>query len=183
MPNPDFTAFAQLGHELLSFERPSSFKRAPVFGLMIAGMSHIVGGHHPDLTAGWVINAILYPLCIVLLWQVAKRLVGRAGAWIAIIAMANPYVLQLLSEPIAEITLLFYVLLTFYFMFNDSRWSYLFGSLTMMVRYEGAALILAAFVMDMIKRQGSKEKIRSFVCAAVAAGAAGDMDAVHVYVQ
>ena len=36
VPNPDFTAFARLGHELLSFEKPSSFKRAPVFGLLVA---------------------------------------------------------------------------------------------------------------------------------------------------
>jgi len=37
-----------------------------------------------------------------------------------------------------------------------------------MIRYEGAALILAAFVMDMISRETKKEKIRALIYSAVA---------------
>ena len=168
VPNPDFTAFVRIGHDLLSFEKPADTKRLPVFGLLVAGLGHVVGGHHPDLTAGWLLNAVLYPLCGILMWRIGKRFVGEASVWLSIIVITNPYLLALVSEPIAEITLLFFVLLTFFVMFKGSRWCYLLGCVTMMVRFEGAALVLAAFVMDMIKRKGKKDKIKSLVCAGAA---------------
>jgi hypothetical protein len=70
--------------------------------------------------------------------------------------------MQSLIEPIAETTLLFFILLTFFFIFRRSSWSYLFASITTMVRYEGAALILAAFVIDMITCKNKKERLRAF---------------------
>ncbi len=36
VPNSDFTAFVQVGHELLSFQLPTSYKRVPVVGLLQA---------------------------------------------------------------------------------------------------------------------------------------------------
>ena len=168
MPNPDFTAFVQVGHELLSFQLPTSYKRVPVVGLLQAGLSYLVAGPHPDLTAGWLLNAILHPFNIVLLWLVCKRIIGRAAPWVAIIAIINPWMIALLRCPIAETTLLFFVLLTFYFIFRRSSWCYLFASITTMVRYEGAALILAAFVMDMIYHKGKRERLRAFLFSAIA---------------
>ncbi len=168
VPNPDFTAFVRVGHQLLSFQLPTSYKRAPVLGLLQAGLSYLVGGQHPDLTAGWLLNAILHPFNIVLLWLVGKRVVGRAAVWIAVVAMINPWVIQMLADPIVETTLLFFVLLTFYFIFRRSRWSYFFASITTMVRYEGAALILAAFVLDMISSENRKRRFLALVYAAAA---------------
>jgi len=168
VPNPDFTGFVRVGHQFLSFQLPSSYKRAPVLGLLQACLSYLVGGRHPDLTAGRLLNAILHPFNIVLLWLVGKRIVGRAALWVAIIAIINPWTIQLLTEPIAETTLLFFVLLTFYFIFKRSKWAYLLASITTMVRYEGAVLILAAFVMDMISCETKKEKVRAFIYSALA---------------
>jgi hypothetical protein len=128
----------------------------------------LVGGQHPGLTAGWLLNAILHPFNLILLWLVGKRIVGKSGLWIAVIAILNPQVMYLLTEPIAETTLLFFTLLTFYFMFRRSKWCYLLASITTMVRYEGAALIMAAFVLDMIEGKSKQERIRSFVYSALA---------------
>jgi hypothetical protein len=74
----------------------------------------------------------------------------------------------MLTEPLNETTLLFFTLLTYYFMFRRSKWCYLFASITTMVRYEGAALILAAFVMDMIHSKNKQERIWAFVYSAAA---------------
>ena len=168
VPNPDFPSFVRVGHELLSLQFPSSYKRAPVVGLFQVGLSYLVGGQHPHLTAGWLLNAILHPFTIVLLWLVAKRIIGQAALWFAIIAAINPQLLQLLTEPIAETTLLFFILLTFYFIFRRSPWCYLFASITTMVRYEGAALILAAFVIDMISCENRRQRTRAFLYAGTA---------------
>jgi len=168
IPNPDFPSFVRQGHELLSLQFPSSYKRAPVVGVLQAGLSYLAGGQHPDLTAGWLLNAILHPFTIVLLWLVGKRIIGQAALWFAIIAAINPWTLQLLTEPIAETTLLFFILLTFYFIFRRSPWCYLFASITSMIRYEGAALILAAFVIDMISCENKRQRARAFLYAGIA---------------
>ncbi len=169
VPHADFGAFVRTGHELLSFHLPSSFKRAPVVGLFQAGLSYIAGGQHPNLTAGWLLNALLHPFVAILFWVVGKKVIGRAAFWIALIASINPWLLQLLAEPIAETTLLFFILLTFFFLFKRSRYCYLFAAITTMVRYEGAALILACFVVDLIESKTKKQRLLSLLYSAVAA--------------
>ena len=168
VPNPDFMAFQQVGKELWSFQLPTSYKRAPVVGLLQVFLSKLISGDHPDLTAGWLLNAILHPFNLILLWLVGRKVIGRSALWVAIVASINPWLIQLLTEPLAETTLLFFILLTFYFMFNRSRWAYLFASITTMVRYEGAALILACFVMDIIYSRDKRQWLRSFVYSVLA---------------
>jgi len=163
VPTSDFPAFVRIGHQLLSFKVPSSFKQAPVYCLLLACLSYVVGGQNPDLRAGWLLNAIWHPFSLVLFWTVAKKIVGKSALWFAIIAILSPWVMRMLTDPIVETTLLFFILITFYFIFKRSSWSYLFASITTMVRYEGAALIMAAFVMDMIYSTGRRERIRAFV--------------------
>ena len=168
VPTSDLPGFVRTGHELLSFQIPSNFKRTPVVGLLQAGLSYLVGGQTPDLTAGRLVNAILYPLIAVLLWLVGKRIIGTAAVWFAIIVIINPWIIYSMTDPIAETTLLFFVLLSVYFIFRRSRWSYLFASLTSMVRYEGAALIVSAFVIDVITNKSARERIKAFSLSALA---------------
>jgi hypothetical protein len=169
VPNSDFPAFFKTGQELLSFQTPSSFKRVPVLGLLQVLLSYVVGGQHPGLTAGWLLNAIFHPFNLVLLWLIGREIVGKSAVWLAIIAILNPWVIYLLTEPIVETTLLFFALLTFYLMFKRSKWCYLLASITTMVRYEGAALVLTAFVMDMIHGKDKRERIWAFLYSALAA--------------
>ena len=168
VPTSDWPAFVGTGHELLSFKLPTNFKRAPVLGLLQASLSYLVGGQHPDLTASWLLNGLLHPFNLILLWLVGKKIVGRPALWVAVIAIINPWSIQLLTDPIVETTLLFFVLLTFYFILKRSNWCYLLASITTMVRYEGVALILIAFVMDMIYCRSKQERIRALVYSATA---------------
>jgi len=168
VPISDFPDIVRVGQDLLSFRLPARFKQAPVVGILQALLSYVVGGQYPDLTAGWLLNAILHPLNLVLFYLVGKHLVGKSAIWFAIIAILNYWVIYMLTEPIMETTLLFFSLLTFYLIFTRSNWCYVFASITTMVRYEGAALILAAFVMDMIYRKGKGERIRAFFYLALA---------------
>ena len=52
VPNPDFICFIESGRSLLSFQLPETLKRAPLFGISQVALSRIVGGPHPELTAG-----------------------------------------------------------------------------------------------------------------------------------
>jgi hypothetical protein len=162
VPISDFASFFQVGKELLSLRMPTSFKYAPVVGILQNLLVTVSGGSISDLTAGWLLNAILHPFSVVLLWLVGKRIIGRSAAWFALIAAINPWTIYSLTEPIGETTYLFFILLTVYLLFRRSRWAYLAASITTMVRYEGAALIMAAFVMDIIYRKDRRDVIRAF---------------------
>jgi len=168
VPIGDFPAFFVTGKQILSLEMPTSFKRVPVLGILQVCLSHLVGGQHPGLTAGWLLNALLHPFNLLLFWLVAREIIGKQAVWFAIIAILNPWVLYMLTEPIVETTLLFFVLLTFYLIFKRSNWCYLFASIASMSRYEGVMLIAAAFVMDMIYAESRRERIRAFIYSALA---------------
>ena len=163
VPNSDFPAFPAVARQLLSFQLPDSFKRLPFLGLLQVGLAHLVGGQYPDLTAGWLLNAILHPLNLVLLYLVAKRLIPRSAFFFALILAVNPWTLNMLTQPLVETTLIFFSLLTFFFLFRSSRWCYLFASITSIVRYEGAALILTVFVLDLILRKTKNQRLRTLV--------------------
>jgi len=168
MPSPDFPSFLEVGRQLWSFRIPTNFMRGPVLGLLVYPLSFLVGGQHPELTAAWLLNAILQPCNLILLFLVGKQVVGRPALWLALLAIVNPWQIEVFTKPIVEICLLFTILLTVYFMFRGSYWCYLFASVAAMARYEGAALILAAFIMDMIYRKSRKEKILAFCYSVLA---------------
>ena len=168
VPHFDFECFEWMGQQILSFKMPADYKRVPLVGVLQVLLGHIAGGEYPAFHGGWLLNSIVHPLTAVLFWLAGRKVIGRAAVWFAIIAIINPLGLQLLTESIAETTLLFSIWATFYLIFIRSKWAYLFASLTTMVRYEGAALILCAFVMDMIDSKDKKQRIVAFVCAALA---------------
>jgi len=161
VPNPDFAGFVKLGQQLLNFEMPDNFKRAPVVGILQVLLSRLVGGDQPLLTAGWLLNAILCPLNVILAWQVGKKIIGPAAILFAVAAMLNPWVLRAQVNPIAETAMIFFMLASFFFLFCRSRWCYVFASIASMVRYECVILIFICFVWDMLTRKGVSERFKA----------------------
>ncbi|MGB7581362.1 MAG: hypothetical protein WBL85_02800 [Sedimentisphaerales bacterium] len=159
VPISDFPDFFRVGKEILSLQMPSSFKLAPVVGILQNLLVFVSWGPSPELTAGHLLNAILHPFTVVLLWLIGRRIIGRSAVWFALIASINPWTIYYMTEPIIETSFLFFILLTLYLIFCRSRWAYLAASVTTMVRYEGAALILGAFVADIIHRKDRRDVI------------------------
>ncbi len=159
VPNSDFSCFYEVGKTILSLKLPDTFKRGPVTGILQNILTPLMSGNYADLKASWLLNGILHPFNGILIFLIARQLIGRAGKWLALLCLINPWVLYLMIEPLAETPLLFFILLTVYLIFRRSRWSYLFASIGTMVRYECAALILAAFVIDMIFATSKKDRL------------------------
>ena len=168
MPSPDFPSFIDVGRKLWHFQLPTIYQRGPTYGLIVYPLSLITGGQHPELTAAWIFNSVLQPCNLVLMYLIGKRFVGKSAFWIAIIAILNPWMIEVFTKPLAEVGMLFFTLITLYLMFNRSRLCYVFASMASVLRYECAALILAAFVMDMIYGKSKKERINAFIYSALA---------------
>ena len=167
IPNPDFPGFISVGKHLLTFQVPEKFKRAPAVGIFQVLLTYLLGPNN-ELNAGWLLNAILAPLNIILIWRIGKRFIGNAAIFLAIVAMLNPWVLRSQVNPIAETTMIFFILITFLFIFKHSNWAYVFASIAAIVRYECTALILIAFLMDMVTRKTNKQRLLAFCWAALA---------------
>ena len=168
VPISDFPTIILTGHEILEFKCPSTFKMAPLTGMLQIAFGKIAGGRFPDLKGGWLLNATLHPLNLILFWLIGKKIIGKTAIWFAIICAMTPWVLYMLREPLVETPLLFFVLLTTYLIYRRTSWAYLAASMATMVRYESAALIFAAFVMDMIYKKTKKEKLIAFGYSAFA---------------
>jgi hypothetical protein len=168
VPISDFASVYGAGNALLHFRLPADFKYAPVTGILQNLLMFVSWGSAPDLMSGWLLNAILNPFTVLLLWLVGRQIIGKSAAWVALIAAVNPWSVYMLTEPIVETTYLFFILLTIYLIFRRSRWAYLFASITTMVRYEGAALILAAFVADVIHRKDRRDIVKAFAFSLLA---------------
>ena len=168
VPHPDMPHFVRVGHDLLAFELPGSLKRLPVVGLLQAGLSHVVGGPHPELTAGWLANALLHPFSLLLVWLVGRRLVGTAAVWIALITAINPWVVQALTEAIAESILLFLGLSALYAMLCHSRWRYVLASIASMARYDMAAVLVLVVITDWITCTSRRGRLRALLYGAIA---------------
>jgi hypothetical protein len=167
VPHFDFHCFGFAARELLSFNI-SDYKRVPLTGLLQILLGKITGGTYPDLVGGWLLNSISHVLTFVFLWLAGRKIIGRNAIWFAIIAIINPFGLQLLTESIAETPMLFFIWITLYLTFIRSKWAYFFASLGTMIRYECAMLILGIFVYEMIEGENKKQRIMAFVYSGLA---------------
>ncbi len=168
MPSPDFPSFFDVGQKLWSFQIPTNYQRGPIYGMILYPLSLVVGGQQPALTAAWIFNSILQPCNLILIYLIAKRFVGKSAFWFALICILNPWLIEVFTKPLAEISILFFMLITFFLMFRRSKLCYLFASIATLVRYECAFLILASFIMDMIYADSKKERILAFIYSVLA---------------
>jgi hypothetical protein len=171
VPNSDFTAFVKTGGDILHLKMPSSFKRVPVLGILQITLGKFMfTSPHPVLTGALVLNGILYTLSILLFYQIARLFVIPWGAFcLSLIAALNPYALIMVVDPIAETTIVFFILLTLYLILTGSRWCYLAALLASMTRYECFGLIGIALLYDLFSRKSKRQKLTAIGVAIAAA--------------
>lgn len=171
VPNSDFPGFVDVARDLLHFQLPDSFKRLPVLGLMQLTVSRFVPGSFcPILTAGLILNGILFSLSGAIFYRIARQFGGGPFAFgLTLIAALNPFTLTMLVDPIVETSLVFFILATVYLILKRSRWAYAVAMVASMTRYEGLALIGIALLVDLVCRKPWRDKFRSAGLACLAA--------------
>ncbi|MBN1456652.1 MAG: hypothetical protein JW912_02230 [Sedimentisphaerales bacterium] len=157
VPNSDFPAFVEVARKILSFDIPTNYKRLPGLGILQIALSNFVGGHHPVLTAGWLLNSILHPVTLILFYLIARKFIGKAAFWLVLVVAINPLTIELLSQPMAETTLLCFTLLAFYLILVRSNLCYVAACAATLIRYDAAVLIIAAMAMDIVENRNKKQ--------------------------
>jgi hypothetical protein len=152
-PAPDYFAFAATGRQWLSFEIPTSMMRAPVFSI-IAGLGSVIFSHpRVQLGATEMYNALLLPTSMVLFYFVGRELLGRPGAMVtALLAGISPWMIQMSSQPLAEMTLVvLFAASVLCVVRGRLGWAYVLAMLASITRWDMVGLIPAVALVDLAR--------------------------------
>jgi hypothetical protein len=150
LPPVDTPAFITTSRELWSFSLPGSFKRMPLFPLLIGLVGKCIPAEEPELEAALALNLLFSAGSIVLLYMFARNIIGWAAmvpvAFVAFSTVTHNMAVQPLVEPIMG----FSILLSLWLFQRRSRWRYLALFFAALTRYENAGLIAVIFALDWI---------------------------------
>ena len=164
-PNSDYPAFLDAGRSWLRLQIPSTMKRAPLFSIITALLARIFTFREGGLFGSNLYNALMLPAAMVLIYFVAKQVIGRAAVWVAVLAGIIPWMVRLSSESLAEMTIVVCIAATAIAAQRGSGWAYLFAMLGSMARWDLAPLLPAVALIDLIRR---RRWVQTLVLATVA---------------
>jgi hypothetical protein len=168
-PNSDYFAFVATGRQWLSFEIPASMKRAPVFSI-VAGLGSVLFSHpQAQLAATELYNALLLPESMILFYLVGRGLLGGPGAFVtALLAGISPWLIQMSSEPLAEMTLVvLFAAGVLCVVRGRWRWAYVCAMLASITRWDLTGLIPAVALADWMRNRRLRPALARAVVAAL----------------
>jgi len=178
-PHNDFVELAEVGVCLVRGQLPPTFKRGPVYPLLIGtggALLHELGVHDPppERLAAELINVILLPVNAILVYLLGRRWCpasaggSDAARWCAVAFLFLPWGLYcttwLLVEPLLITTLLGTLLLA------GTRYralAYAAAALATMTRFDTAALIPGLMLADRLQAPARRRAWRAGVVAAM----------------
>lgn len=155
-PQSDFFEFARTGQQMLAGERPRTFKRAPLYPLIVASggwvLRGVAGGESPEQTFAEWFNACIAPLNTLLVLLIARRWMSPAAAvtvaaWSALIPLAA----WCGANAIVEAPLVGTILLTIWLAQRGSGWAYFAAMLATALRYDAAGLLAGLVIWDLLR--------------------------------
>ncbi len=152
-PHGDFYEFRETGHAILRGALPPTFKRAPVYPLVVAAtgnlLHRIAATDTPadQLAAEWI-NALLLPANAALLLLLGWRWGGGGARWAAWWFALLPIGLYCTAHTLVEPLLVATCLLTVFLAERGSKWAYLAAAVATMTRYDAAGLIIGVALAD-----------------------------------
>lgn len=152
-PHGDFYEFRETGQALLHGELPRTFKRAPVFPVLVAATGTLLGAiltteMPPDqVAAGWI-NALLLPCNVLLCYLIGRRWLGGSARWAALWLMLLPTGLYCTAHALVEPLLVSTVLLTIWLAQRGSSWAYPAAALACVTRYDAAGVLAGLALAD-----------------------------------
>lgn len=149
VPKMDFFGLHWNAVQYLHCEPPYSFKRLPLFSLLIGVVAFVMPGPEPILAAAEVINAVLAPMSLWLIYRIGRRFHDpRASLMLTALCAADPVTVYCVAQPLHDILHLTLVLSTVDCSLRGSRWAYLWAGLASLTRYEAVVLIPILMIHD-----------------------------------
>lgn len=172
VPYADFFQYRENALWYLHGELPRYFKRLPLFPLAMGFLSLFMPGPEPELLAAELLNLMLAPACLWLLYRIARRFVGAASSLIIVAAFAaNRTMVYSAVEPNVEMILLATVLFAVELALRSSAWAYAAAFLASLTRFD-AALVIPAIALNDCLSGTVRHRAKSLIQAALASAGA-----------
>lgn len=157
-PHEDFFELLETGQALLGGELPSTFKRAPLYPLIVAAGGALLDAAVPGGTPaaqrfGEWLSALLLPANAVLLYFVARRWTAGAARWAALVFLLLPWGLYCTAHLLLEPLLVAMILLTLLAAGRRPALACLFASAATLTRFDAAGLIAGLILSDVLRRE------------------------------
>jgi len=170
-PHTDFFQFRETGQALLHGHLPDSFKRAPLYPVLIAAAGSLLDVVYPceapdKLAAEWI-NMLLLPLNAVLMYLVGRRWFGAGARWFAAWLLFVPWGIYCTAHTIAEPLLICMILLTVLAAQRGSWIAYATACLASLARYDAAGAIIGLLVADLLRGQRWRRVVLSAALASL----------------
>ena len=165
VPDTDFFDLKAVGVALVHGNPPPHYLRPPLYSLLMAALAPLFRGPDPVLLAAESVNLAAFAVAAFFLHRLAVRFVGSA-AWIVTFLFAMDGLgFHMALQPRAELPAVALVILGCYLATVRPTAAYVSAALASVTRYEGAFLIPALFVRDLVPGQ---QRWRAVVLAALA---------------
>jgi hypothetical protein len=165
VPESDFFDYRAKAVNLREFEMPENFKRPPLYPTLIAIVSIPFQGKFRELYAAELIIALSAIFSLFFVYRISSFFLGKRAFWIAWIFALHPITLRMAIKPKPEMLVAVFILWAFDRFLKGDKRAYLLAFFAAMVRYEGALLIVAFFVVDFFC---NKERLKSLLFSALA---------------
>ena len=141
VPDTDFFEFYKNALSLLQGHLPENLKRLPFFPYVIGLASRLLPDQEPILPAALLLNVLLTPVLLWLVFRIGRRLVGpRAALAVVVLLVVSATRVYTAQQPILETLLVTLVLFTVDLAMTGSRWTYVAAALAGLTRYEAIIL-------------------------------------------
>jgi len=170
VPYPDFFSYHETAEALTRLTWPETFKRMPLFPLIIGGLARLLPGPDAILHAAQLWNLLLAPVCLWLIFRLARRVVrAPVAAAVAALCAVNPVMVYSVTQPQIELTILLTVLLVIEWAWQGRvGWAYVAAAAASLTRHEIAVVIPLLLLHDRL-RHGARLPAHRLLWPALAA--------------
>lgn len=170
VPDSDFFDFRHKAQAFQDLTWPENTKRLPMYASSIALISAIIPGSEDELLAAQLINLIAFLGSIIALFFLARKIVGKAGFFVAWLYAIHPVTLKMLVKPKADLLTSFLIILAVLLFMHRRKESYIVVFFAALTRYEGALLIPGFFLVDWLWRKRPLRAVLGSATACIGVG-------------
>jgi len=150
IPGPDFYQYEQTGKELTALHLPSTYKRMPLFPVLMNLAGRLVRTEEPFMDAALALSMAFSLGLLAILFYLGRRLIGPAAIFPVVMLASITVFNNMALQPLLEPCMAFFIFLTFLLFHLRSRWQYAAAFCAAIARPEGCAVIPIIFVLNMV---------------------------------
>lgn len=149
MPNPDFFGMVEMSQAIFGLQLPLTLKRMPGYPFALGLLAAVIPADRPFVHASMIIGLLCSAASLLVLFVLAKRLIGRAALVPVIALLGTPVFSLMVTQTMLEAFMGFLILTTFLLSSRGSQWAYATAAWATLCRQECVILVPLVWAMNL----------------------------------